>query len=89
MNSVMLKNKRDALRGQIEQLINEYNKLPNGNCYECIHMARGESDVCKKFNAEPPIEFIENPNCEDWMFDELPTVLGNSEWSDFDEKLPF
>ena len=89
MNSVMLKNKRDALRGQIEQLINEYNQLPNGTCFECVFMTRGESNVCSKFNAEPPQEFIDSPECEEWRFDGVPSVLGNATWEDFDNELPF
>lgn len=89
MNSVNLNNMRKAMRIQIERSISEYNQLPNGTCFECAFMTRGESNVCSKFNAEPPQEFIDNPECEEWRFDGVPTVLGNATWEDFDNDIPF
>lgn len=89
MNSVKLSNMRKAMRIQIEKSISEYNQLPSGTCFECVFMTRGESNVCSKFNAEPPQEFIHSPECEEWRFDGIPSVLGNATWEYFDNDLPF
>ena len=90
MNSVLLKKKRDSLRVEIENLISTYNQLPNGNCFECKHLSHGKKNICLKYQAEPPQEFLECPDCDEWIYDGLPTVLNDATWEEFDkEVLPF
>lgn len=89
MNLKTLQNKRKSIDTKIRDLLDEYNRLPNGNCYECSHFDRGSGNQCTKFNQIPPNDFIANPDCEYWQHDGFPCVLNNAKIEDFEDNLPF